>query len=179
MTMRARLCRRTGLLGAVALLAAACASPQPPRQQAAAAPPPLPRVTPLPAVAAPAAVPAPVPQEAASPVAAREMEKTGEAAPEALALRTLEPVTPEAFLGLEAGMLMLRLGPPDFTRRDGPVQVWQYHSASCMADLFLYPHVNPQDGGSVHTLRHMEMRPRQGRDGADCPRELARRFRAG
>ncbi|HEV2678248.1 MAG TPA: hypothetical protein VGV37_27215 [Aliidongia sp.] len=35
--------------------------------------------------------------------------------------------------------LMQRLGSPDFTRRDPPAEIWQYRSASCVLDVFLYP----------------------------------------
>jgi len=35
--------------------------------------------------------------------------------------------------------LMQRLGAPDFTRRDAPAEIWQYRSASCVLDVFLYP----------------------------------------
>jgi hypothetical protein len=39
--------------------------------------------------------------------------------------------------------LTQRLGAPDFTRRDAPAEIWQYRSASCVLDVFLYP----EDGG--------------------------------
>ncbi|WP_189049877.1 hypothetical protein [Aliidongia dinghuensis] len=39
--------------------------------------------------------------------------------------------------------LVQRLGTPDFTRRDPPAEIWQYRSASCVLDVFLYP----GDGG--------------------------------
>jgi len=39
--------------------------------------------------------------------------------------------------------LTQRLGAPDFTRHDDPAQIWQYRSASCVLDVFLYP----EDGG--------------------------------
>jgi hypothetical protein len=35
--------------------------------------------------------------------------------------------------------LVQRLGTPDFTRRDPPAEIWQYRSASCVLDVFLYP----------------------------------------
>jgi hypothetical protein len=31
------------------------------------------------------------------------------------------------------------LGTPDFVRRDPPAEIWQYRSADCVLDLFLYP----------------------------------------
>lgn len=39
--------------------------------------------------------------------------------------------------------LTQRLGAPDFTRHDAPAEIWQYRSASCVLDVFLYP----EDGG--------------------------------
>lgn len=39
--------------------------------------------------------------------------------------------------------LTQRLGTPDFTRHDDPAEIWQYRSASCVLDVFLYP----EDGG--------------------------------
>ena len=35
--------------------------------------------------------------------------------------------------------LTQRLGAPDFTRHDAPAEIWQYRSASCVLDVFLYP----------------------------------------
>jgi hypothetical protein len=35
--------------------------------------------------------------------------------------------------------LIQRLGTPDFTRHDAPAEIWQYRSASCVLDVFLYP----------------------------------------
>ncbi len=35
--------------------------------------------------------------------------------------------------------LTQRLGAPDFTRPDAPAEIWQYRSASCVLDVFLYP----------------------------------------
>lgn len=39
--------------------------------------------------------------------------------------------------------LTQRLGAPDFTRHDAPAEIWQYRSASCVLDVFLYP----EEGG--------------------------------
>jgi hypothetical protein len=43
--------------------------------------------------------------------------------------------------------LVARLGEPDFTRRDPPAEIWQYRSASCVLDVFLYP-----DDGELKVL---------------------------
>jgi hypothetical protein len=43
--------------------------------------------------------------------------------------------------------LTQRLGAPDFTRRDAPAEIWQYRSASCVLDVFLYP-----EGGGLKVV---------------------------
>ena len=50
-----------------------------------------------------------------------------------------KPARPEDVLGLAADALEKLLGRPDLVRRDAPAQVWQYRSASCVVDLYLYP----------------------------------------
>ncbi len=67
-----------------------------------------------------------------------------------LAYRTPQPARPHFSLTEMASLnamsdrqLVQRLGAPDFTRRDPPAEIWQYRSASCVLDVFLYP----EDGG--------------------------------
>ena len=46
------------------------------------------------------------------------------------------------------------LGAPDFVRRDGNAQIWQYRATNCVLDLFLY-----KTGGDT-VVKHAELRPR-------------------
>lgn len=62
------------------------------------------------------------------------------------------------------------LGPPQFVRRDLQAQIWQYASATCILDLFLYPPPstgektakNPSDPPAHHNVLHIESHTRQG-----------------
>lgn len=66
--------------------------------------------------------------------------------PADVSYRTPQPARPHFALTEMASLrdmsdrqLMQRLGAPDFTRRDPPAEIWQYRSASCVLDVFLYP----------------------------------------
>ncbi len=96
-----------------------------------------------------------------------------------MTLLPAKPVVPQNFVGLDADTLVRILGRPDFTRRDGDVEVWQYRSANCVTDMFLYPQARAEGSKDVHMIRHMEIRPRNGADTAACSLELGRRFKAG
>lgn len=45
--------------------------------------------------------------------------------------------------GLPAEDINALFGEPRQTRRDGPAQIWQYASAVCVLDLFLYTDADP------------------------------------
>lgn len=45
---------------------------------------------------------------------------------------------PAGLKGLTASQLQATLGPPGFTRRDAPAEIWRYGGTACMLDLFLY-----------------------------------------
>ena len=62
-----------------------------------------------------------------------------ESAAAAPAPELAKPARPEDVLGLAADALEKLLGRPELVRRDAPAQVWQYRSASCVVDLYLYP----------------------------------------
>lgn len=64
------------------------------------------------------------------------------------------PYDPEEFVGYQPDRLLPVLGAPDFVRRDGPAQIWQYRAENCVFDLFLY-----RDGG-VSRVDHVELRER-------------------
>lgn len=61
---------------------------------------------------------------------------------------------PEEFVGFQPDALLPVLGAPDFVRRDGPAQIWQYRAENCVFDLFLY-----RDGG-ISRVDHVELRER-------------------
>ena len=67
-----------------------------------------------------------------------------------IAYRLPQPARPHFALSEIASLAQMtdrqltqRLGTPDFTRHDEPAEIWQYRSASCVLDVFLYP----EDGG--------------------------------
>jgi len=64
----------------------------------------------------------------------------GEAGPPAIALQPGPPIddNPAQFMGLDPIRLEQRLGAPELRRREPPAEVWQYRTASCILDLFLY-----------------------------------------
>jgi hypothetical protein len=58
------------------------------------------------------------------------------------------------FMGYSPERVLPVLGAPDFVRRDGNAQIWQYRATSCILDLFLY-----KANGSTQ-VKHAELRPR-------------------
>ncbi|MGP1394623.1 MAG: hypothetical protein ACTS3R_03840 [Inquilinaceae bacterium] len=56
------------------------------------------------------------------------------------------------------------LGQPELRRREGAGELWQYRTAACVVDLFLY------DGADGLTVTHAESRSRHtlGADAPDC-----------
>lgn len=58
------------------------------------------------------------------------------------------------FNGFSPERVLPVLGAPDFVRRDGNAQIWQYRATNCVLDLFLY-----KNGGAT-TVKHAELRPR-------------------
>lgn len=61
---------------------------------------------------------------------------------------------PDDFIGAGPAKLLPMLGAPDFVRREGPAQVWQYRAKHCVLDLFLY------ESGEKSRVQHVELRPR-------------------
>ena len=72
--------------------------------------------------------------------------------PEVAALPPLDD-DPDQFLGLSGPGVSERLGAPALVRRDRDAEVWQYRSARCVVDLFLYA----EEDGPL-TVRHAEIR---------------------
>lgn len=71
---------------------------------------------------------------------------------------------------LSAPALLARLGPPDFTRRDPPAELWQYRGATCVLDLFLYP-----EAGTM-TVSHAQTRGRRGTEAVGLGANLCTPF---
>ena len=61
---------------------------------------------------------------------------------------------PQQLIGLESRGLADMLGSPDFVRRDGNAEVWQYPAESCILDVFLY-----RDKGTL-SVDYVELRGR-------------------
>ena len=117
-----RLSRFFALAGIAASLGlAACARPAPAVVVAAPA-----------IVAQPAAAAEPAPAPVAPP-----------AEPAAARIPALPVLT-----GLGAAEVMALLGEPDFRRREPPAELWQYRSADCVLDVFLYG-----EGGRYRVVR--------------------------
>ena len=58
------------------------------------------------------------------------------------------------FVGFGPDRVLPILGAPDFVRRDGTAQIWQYRDTNCILDLFLYK------SGSEALVKHAELRSR-------------------
>lgn len=58
------------------------------------------------------------------------------------------------FVGFGPDRVLPILGAPDFVRRDGTAQIWQYRATNCILDLFLY------QSGAETQVKHAELRPR-------------------
>jgi hypothetical protein len=61
---------------------------------------------------------------------------------------------PEEFVGYSPDRVLPVLGAPDFVRRDGKAQIWQYRATNCILDLFLY------QAGTGSQVKHAELRSR-------------------
>jgi hypothetical protein len=69
-----------------------------------------------------------------------------------LGISSLDQKSAKEFKEREGKSLLSLIGRPDFVRRDGPVQIWQYRSNACTFDLFMY-------GKSADkTVKHAEVR---------------------
>ena len=80
----------------------------------------------------------------------------------------------EEFVGFSPERVLPILGAPDFVRRDGSAQIWQYRATNCILDLFLYTSA----GGTQ--VKHTELRPRvPGAEPLDSCYSRMRRERAG
>lgn len=110
-----------------------------------------------PAVEAPGALPSALPAAAIPDVPPAETAPSPPPPPP----ETLKAMTGEAILAL--------LGPPDLERRDPPAAIWQYRTARCTLDVFIY---DLGDGGKA---AHSAVRNARNLDEAGCLAELLRR----
>lgn len=120
--------------------------------------------------AAPAGAPAPVPASAGT------VSGEGEARPPAGSSIAVPAVrfNSDEFVGYSPERVLPILGAPDFVRRDGTAQIWQYRATNCILDLFLYT------AGKETRVRHAELRPRvPGAESLDSCYSRMRQERAG
>ena len=82
------------------------------------------------------------PNPVAAPVAS-EPEPTPAPMPAAARLLVLDQIA-----GMRSEDLAAVLGPPDFRRSEPPAELWQYRSADCVLDIFLY-----RDGGDYRVAQ--------------------------
>lgn len=73
---------------------------------------------------------------------------------------------PGKLVGLDLDTIHDLLGDPALVRRDGSAEVWQYRSASCVLDLFIY--------GPPKAVAHVDLRDR----GAGTPGAMRACFAA-
>ena len=71
---------------------------------------------------------------------------------------------PTKTIGLVATMLIRDLGKANIIRKEGPIEVWQYHFTSCVVDFFFYP---VEEGQSQLVARSWDMRNPVIGDGLD------------
>ena len=161
---------RFGYAILASLLLGACglpgAQPAPASTEAGVAKTPIPRAAAAPAtpvIAAPeeaspaktGAAEAPSAEKAdAGETPSAQKASAGETTPR-LAMRPmnkLAPPDPGRLIGMGREEVAGLLGPPSFRRRDDPALVWQYRSAACILDVFLY-----RDGAD-YSVVHFEVR---------------------
>ncbi len=65
----------------------------------------------------------------------------------------------EQLLGQNAEWVNANLGQPTFKRKDGQAELWQYKSAECVLNIFIYEDVN---GGQRRVL-HFDGRDLEGK----------------
>lgn len=99
-------------------------------------------------------------REAASP--AREQGRPGMEMAAADVVKPPDLLDLGSLKDLTGGELAARLGPPDFTRREPPGEIWQYRSPSCVMDVFLFP-----ENGDLR-VAHVVTRSR---DQANAPKD--------
>jgi hypothetical protein len=69
-----------------------------------------------------------------------------------LGISSLKAESAGELRGRPAKSLVSVIGRPDFVRRDGSAQIWQYRNARCILDLFVY------GGETAEQVKHAELR---------------------
>lgn len=73
---------------------------------------------------------------------------------------TVEPVERGDLIGVSAGDLSRRFGPPRLTVREGVGTKLQFANEKCVLDAYLYP---PASGTGAPRVTHVDTRTREGR----------------
>ena len=68
-------------------------------------------------------------------------------------------ITAQQLLGQNADWVNANLGQPQFKRKDGQAEIWQYKSTECVLNIFIYEDVN---GGQRRVL-HFDGRGLEGK----------------
>jgi hypothetical protein len=142
---------------AIALALAGCASPQVTPTVSESAAETAAEVPAPAAVTPPASAPAPTPAKSAktgSKSGGKAGAKSGAKAAAAVATPKLRTDAPVRLVGLAPDQLDQLLGPANFRRADGPAELRQYRSDTCVLDVFLYPDA---ETGTVR-VAHVEAR---------------------
>ena len=61
------------------------------------------------------------------------------ATPPVQPVKVQPPFRPKAMIGSASIILVRDLGIANMIRREGPIEIWQYHFAECIVDFFFYP----------------------------------------
>ena len=69
-----------------------------------------------------------------------------------LGISALDEKGAREFKGQKTASVVSVIGRPDFVRKDGPAQIWQYRSRACILDLFVY------GGKPDQKIAHSELR---------------------
>jgi hypothetical protein len=119
------------------------------------------------------------PADAATDTPAETAEVPGEAAPPEIAAVPPEPPpppepviddNPDRLFGLDRTALSALLGEPALIRREAPAEIWQYRTATCVFDVFLY------DAADTSRVQYIEARDSAAQqiDARGCLNQLLR-----
>jgi hypothetical protein len=88
---------------------------------------------------------------------------------------TVAPPKLAQFHNMKAGEVEALVGEPDFRRVEPPAELWQYRSADCVVDFYLYG-----TGDAMHVIDEdaRARNPKRGEDCSDGAQVLKDRLRA-
>lgn len=108
-----------------------------------------------------AACTGPRPNQASTYASSSPSPTTSYTSPDSRQARLTPPTRPptrkatlDALPGMSGGDLTTLLGAPQFRRRDGQAEIWQYRGIACTLDVFLY------SDGNVLRVRYVDARGR-------------------